>query len=430
MITHAVKNLLVVEDNHGEARLIREMVDSHGEPGTKMTRVQRMSEAETHLATHQVDVILLDLGLPDAQGLETLRRAHAAAPAVPLIVLTGLDDGTSATQALQQGAQDYLIKGEIEARGLIRALRYAVERKAMEDALFAEKERAQVTLACIGDAVACTDNDGRISYLNRAAETITGWSLVDALGKPRVDVLRIVHESSHGATNRCLVRRDGQEFPVEKSVAPIHDSQGLPIGSVIVFRDVSVARTLAARLSHWAQHDFLTGLPNRMVLDERITRAALLATRHAKKAVLLFLDLDHFKHINDSLGHPTGDKLLKSVASRLIGCVRASDTVSRQGGDEFVVLLSEVAQAEDGAVMARRILDAVAAPHRIDHNELHVTTSIGISVFPDDGTDAATLVKHADAAMYQAKETGRRSFKFFEPAMNAAAVERQVLEEG
>ena len=144
---------------------------------------------------------------------------------------------------------------------------------------------------------------------------------------------------------------------------------------------------------------------------------------------MLFLDLDGFKHINDSLGHPIGDKLLQSVAKRLVDCVRDSDTVSRQGGDEFVVLLSEVQQAEDAAVTARRMLQAVAEAHSIDQHDLHITTSIGVSVYPDDGLDAETLIKNADTAMYQAKENGRQSYQFFKPAMNVRAVERQSIEE-
>jgi diguanylate cyclase (GGDEF)-like protein len=144
---------------------------------------------------------------------------------------------------------------------------------------------------------------------------------------------------------------------------------------------------------------------------------------------LLFLDLDGFKHINDSLGHLIGDQLLKSIAGRLVNCVRASDTVSRQGGDEFVVLLAEVKESSDAAITAKKILQAVAEPHCIDQHDLHVTTSIGLSVYPDDGLDAETLIKNADLAMYQAKESGRQSYQFFKPAMNVRAVERQSIEE-
>jgi diguanylate cyclase (GGDEF)-like protein len=166
-----------------------------------------------------------------------------------------------------------------------------------------------------------------------------------------------------------------------------------------------------------------------MLLNDRISQAIALAPRHTKHVAVLFLDLDGFKHINDSLGHPVGDKLLQSITGRLVECVRGSDTVSRQGGDEFVVLLSEVAESEDAAITARRILAAVAQPHSIDRHDLHVSASIGVSVYPDDGLDADTLIKNADTAMYQAKENGRQSFQFFKPAMNARAVERQSIEE-
>src|SRR4029077_303500 len=156
---------------------------------------------------------------------------------------------------------------------------------------------------------------------------------------------------------------DGFETPIEDSAAPIHDREGLATGAVIVFRDVGAARAMAVQMAHSAQHDFLTGLPNRMLLSDRVNQAIFLAWRHMKKVAVLFLDLDGFKHINDSLGHPIGDKLLKSIAKRLVDCVRAPDTVSRQGGDEFVVMLSEMEQPEYAAVAARRILQAVAEAH-------------------------------------------------------------------
>src|ERR1700674_4592123 len=229
--------------------------------------------------------------------------------------------------------------------------------------------------------------------------------------------------------NCILIRRDGHESAIEDSAAPIHDRDGHGTGAVIVFHDVSVARSMSLQMTHSAQHDFLTGLPNRMLLNERVSHAIALASRHMRKVVVLFLDLDGFKHINDSLGHPIGDQLLQSIAKRLVNCVRGSDTVSRQGGDEFVVLLSEVAHSEDPAITARRMLQAVKGTHSIGQHDLHVTTSIGVSVYPDDGLDAETLIKNADTAMYQAKENGRQSYQFFKPAMNVRAVERQSIEE-
>jgi len=216
-----------------------------------------------------------------------------------------------------------------------------------------------------------------------------------------------------------------------------------------------VAQAAALQVTHLAEHDFLTGLPNRLLLNDRIGQAIAAAHRHKKTVAVLFLDLDGFKNINDSLGHAIGDKLLQSIAKRLVDCVRSSDTVSRQGGDEFVVLLAEMEQSEDAAIATRRIAEAVAGSHSVDehefhvraaiaagrmlkavagshvvdHRDLHVTASIGVSVYPDDGLDAETLIQNADTAMYQAKENGRQSYRFFEPEMNVRAVERQFIEE-
>jgi diguanylate cyclase (GGDEF)-like protein/PAS domain S-box-containing protein len=447
MNKESIQVLLLIEDNPGDARLLREMFNEEGARRTDVTQVQCMSDAEARLAERAFDIVLLDLGLPDAQGLDAVRRARAAAPHVPLVVLTGLDDESLAAQALQEGAQDYLIKGEIEARGLLRALRYAIERKAMEDALFGEKERAQVTLNCIGDAVICTNLSGNITFLNLVAEKMTGWARQEASGRPTADVLKILDTSSretipnptemaveqdrtvHLPPNSILIRRDGFEIPVEDCVSPIHDHEGKVTGAVVVLRDVSAARAMTLEMIHSAHHDFLTGLPNRMLLSDRVNQVISLAQRHGKKVAVLFLDLDGFKHINDSLGHAVGDKLLQSIAECLVDCVRGSDTVSRQGGDEFVVLLSEVEHSEDAAITARRMLQAVAEVHPVGQHDLHITTSIGLSVFPDDGLDAETLIKNADTAMYQAKENGRQSFQFFKPAMNVRAVERQSIEE-
>jgi diguanylate cyclase (GGDEF)-like protein/PAS domain S-box-containing protein len=443
----AIREILLVEDNVGDARLLGEMVNAQGAHRTELTHVASMSEAEVHLSQHEVDIILLDLRLPDGHGLGALRRARAAAPRVPLVVLTGLDDESLATQALQEGAQDYLIKGEIETRGLLSALRYASERKVLQDELFIERERAEVTLNCIGDAVVFTDTAGNVTGLNLVANKMTGWSWQEAAGQPITEVFRlldttsrqvIAHPAAIDVENhlaplppRCiLVRRDGSEVPIEDSVAPIHDRHGQPAGAVFAFRDMSAAQALTLQMTHSAEHDLLTGLPNRRLLHDRVNQSIVLARRDMKRVAVLYLDLDGFKYINDSLGHPTGDQLLQSIAKRLVDCVRGTDTVSRQGGDEFVILLSDVQQPEDAAVMANRMLHVVAKAHSIDQRDLHVTTSIGISVYPDDGQDAEALIKNADTAMYQAKENGRQRLQFFKPAMYARAVERQSIEEG
>jgi len=412
-----------------------------------LKHVERMGDAEKYLAVYPVDIILLDLGLPDVQGLEAVRRARKAAQGVPLVVLSGLDDESMAIQAMKEGAQDYLIKGQIEPRELIRALRYAVERKIIEETLFQEKERAQVTLDCIGDAVISTDISGNITFLNQVAEKLTGWPLEEVASRPMAEAFRIVNATTrkvvpnlmaktaeqdrtgHLPFNTVLIRRDGSEIYIEDSVAPIHDHGGRIVGSVIVFRDMSAARAMAEQMAHAAEHDFLTGLPNRVLLNDRVGQAIAFAKRNDDKLAVLFLDMDGFKHINDSLGHTTGDRLLQCIANRLRDCVRAPDTVSRQGGDEFIVLLQGIKLPEDAEVAAKRLLTAVAETHTLGQHILHTTTSIGISLYPDDGLNAETLIKNADTAMYQAKENGRQSYQFFKPEMNVRAVERQSIEE-
>jgi diguanylate cyclase len=175
-----------------------------------------------------------------------------------------------------------------------------------------------------------------------------------------------------------------------------------------------------AKLHHLAHHDALTGLPNRMLLQDRLNQAIELAARQARRFAVLFMDMDRFKQINDSLGHAVGDQLLQSIAHRLGDCVRNSDTLSRQGGDEFVVLLSNIMHAEDAALIAQKILTALAVPYLLDHHELRVSVSIGIGIYPDHGSDAETLLKSADIAMYHAKESGRNHYKFFETESQSA----------
>jgi diguanylate cyclase (GGDEF)-like protein/PAS domain S-box-containing protein len=443
----SIDRVLLVDDNPGDARLFREMFNDYGAYDTEVVHVKCMRDAENYLADHAVDVIVLELRLADAQGLGALRRAHAAAPGAPLVVLTSWDDERIATQALKEGAQEFLFKGQVEMRGLFRAMSHAIEHKTVEELLFGEKERAEVTLNSIGDAVAGTDTSGQVTLLNAAAERMTGWSREEAIGRPFTELIRIMDATSRETiqnpmeivagvaramsvrSNYILVERGGCEIPIEASVAPISDRQGRAAGAVFVFRDVSAAQAMARQMIHSAHHDFLTGLPNRVLLNDRVNQAIAFAARHQRRVAMFFLDLDGFKHINDSLGHTVGDTVLRSVARRLVDCVRSADTVSRQGGDEFVVLLSEMDRLDDAVIMARRMLQAVATVHTVDQHDLHVSTSIGVSVYPEDGLDADTLIKNADTAMYQAKEHGRQSYRFFTPAMNVRAVQRQFIEE-
>jgi len=408
--------------------------------------VRQLSEGLERISKKGIAAILLDLSLPDSQGLETFNTLFAAAPDIPILILDGNDPEGLAKQAVSRGARDYLLSNHLDSYSLPRALRNAIERKAVEDALYVERERALVTLNSIGDAVLCTNISGNITYLNLVAEKLTGWRRQEAIGQPLAEVFRIIDGTTRetardpmqmalegggtvGLSPDCiLIRRDGFESSVEDSAAPIHDRSGRVIGAVIVFHAVSAVRALSLQMTHTAHHDVVTNLPNRLLLNDRITQSIALARRQKRPIAVLFLDLDHFKNINDSLGHGAGDELLQSVSKRLLASVRGSDTVSRHGGDEFAILLPEIMHPGDASACAAKILLALDAPHSIGARNLHISGSIGISLYPQDGADAETLIKSADTAMYHAKERGRGNFQFFESEMNLKIVERQSME--
>lgn len=558
-------HLLLIESNPADARLIKDAL-RNDDTAFVVEWVTSLTEAVNYLIKTPVDVILLDLLLPDGKGLDAFDQVIAAAPDALILVLSAASDDKLMRAAMKRGAHDYFAKGHIDAHWLPRALNYILERKvsrtalrdsderfrAMSDAsplgifvsdaqgnciytnaayhtisgqtldetlgtnwtgaihpddrqdaisawgdavrsqtpfvaevrflrkdksvvwtrlnaaairagssekksqgyvqivedisdrksietilrvseetIFEQQEKAQVTLNSIGDGVLTTNIAGKVSYLNRVAETMTGWTLKEALGLPLDEVFTLIDADTRkpyinpedtavetDATvklpaNLLLVRRDGTESPIEDSIAPIHNRNNDVTGAVIVFHDVSEARAMAQKMLHMAQHDFLTGLANRALITERLTRALGLAQRKKKQVALLFIDLDNFKHINDSLGHAVGDKLLQSVAKRLQEVVRVTDTVCRQGGDEFVILLTEIEQRYDAAQVAEKLILAFALPHVIHECELPITLSIGVSVYPDDCKDVEEAFQHADEAMYQAKKSGRNNYQFF-----------------
>ena len=428
------RSLLLVLRDAPDARLAQQwLVDSRDGPfevewlGHCRDAVERLRDP----GREAVAAVVLDLDLPDSQGIDTFDQVFGAALHVPILVLSRRSDEDVARQAVRRGAQDYLLLEHLDGYSLPKALNGMLDRSQHAQGLALERERAQVTLNSIGDAVISTDVSGNVTYLNPVAENMTGWSSQEATGRPLQQVLRIVdadsreppldplatailHDKVAGLSANCvLISRDGHESAIEDTAAPIHDRQGCVTGGVIVFHDVSAARAMSVKMSYLAQHDSLTDLPNRMLLHDRLTQAIAAARRHRQSLAVLFLDVDRFKHINDSLGHAVGDHLLQSIARRLVTCVRSSDTVSRLGGDEFVILLSEVTRAADAAVTAQKILAAMGAPHRIDQHELRVSVSLGIGVYPDDGADAEALLKSADMALFQAKARGRGNHQFF-----------------
>jgi len=310
--------VLLIEDNPGDARLIREMLAEEPESPFQLHFAERLAAGLELLSKAgegaSPALVLLDLSLPDSFGLETFAKVYAHSPQIPIIVLTGNDDQTVALSAVKGGAQDYLVKSRLDKELLLRSMQYSIERK-----------RYQV------------------------------------------------------------------------------------------------------QLEHQANYDALTGLPNRNLLHDRL-RQAVYAQRSPRAMAVVFIDLDHFKFVNDSLGHGVGDKLLRGMADRLRGVLREGDTVARLGGDEFVLILNDQSSEEVIFRAMQRITQELSQPMMIDGKELYVTCSAGISLHPQDGDDVDTLLKNADAAMYRAKDAGRNNFQFFTSEMNERINERLSLE--
>ena len=308
------KRVLLIEDNPGDVRLIREML-AEGEDGLfELDCVGRLSQGLEYLSTRSAGVVLLDLSLPDSYGFDTFLKVYAHSPKVPIIVLTGHDDQTVALSAVKTGAQDYLVKGKLDRELLLRSMQYSIERKRYQE-----------------------------------------------------------------------------------------------------------------QLEYQANYDALTGLPNRNLLHDRL-RQSVFAQRYVRSIGVVFLDIDHFKFVNDSLGHNTGDKLLQRVAERLTETVRDGDTVARLGGDEFILILNDQTGQEVIYRAMQRIITRIAEPISVDGQELMVTCSAGVSLYPQDGPDVETLLKNADTAMYRAKEKGRNNFQFYTAEMNRQVNERLKTE--
>jgi diguanylate cyclase (GGDEF)-like protein/PAS domain S-box-containing protein len=437
--------LLIAADADDASTVLGEL-GSVTEERFQVEWVTELSGGIERLRAGGVGAAVLDLNLTGSQVIEALDKIFQVAHGVPILILGQADTEALARQAVQRGAQDYLLKEQANGYRLRRTVRTMMDRRKA-DAVALESEIANATLNSIGEAVLRTDIIGNITYLNRFAEKMTGWFREEALGRPIADILTLIDSvsglpvdnaiatvlkrdrSTVATIIQCkLVRRDGVECGIESRVTIVQGYTGNLIGAVMTIRDVSVARAASLEISRAAQHDSLTNLPNRALFNDRLTQAIALAGRQRKQLAVLFVDLDQFKRINDSLGHAVGDKLLRSVAGRLMACVRRSDTVCRLGGDEFVILLSQVEHAEDAAISARKILRAIASPHIIDNRSLDISVSIGGSTYPGDGQDAENLISQADAAMYEAKQHGRNGYQFFQSDMRTRVAKRLLFE--
>ncbi len=326
---------------------------------------------------------------------------------------------------------------------LRRQLRWEQERQQVDAQLFDAKERIEVTLRSIMEAVIATDTAGRIQYVNATAERVTGWAQAETQGRLLNEIFPCLDEYSGalldplaccldgrpvGPEDALLFRRDGRSLPIERTAAPIRGYQGEITGVVLVFRDVTEKRVLTERLTHQATHDPLTQLPNRALYNSRLERAIAEAREHGTSVALLFLDLDGFKDINDSLGHDTGDRVLTLIAERLRRAVRVSDTLARLGGDEFAIVLPGLGRRSEVLPVVQKIMAAFDQVIVSLPEEIFLTASIGIAIYPDDSDDAQGLSRSADVAMYEAKASGKNTYRFFRSEMQDRARGRRSLE--
>ncbi len=344
-------------------------------------------------------------------------------------------------------------KLEFDARGrplrMVGTIQDITERRQVEEALAQASRQNELILNSAVEGIYGLDLDGNTTFINPAAAKMTGWEPEELIGKPQHVILHhsradgspyprdecpIYAAFNHGTTahleSEVFWRKDGTSFPVEYASTPILDEHGELSGAVVSFSDITERKQAEETIRHMAYHDALTKLPNRALFQDRLKIALAQARRRERLLAVLYLDLDRFKAVNDSVGHEAGDELLRIVGERLSAVVRDGDSAARVGGDEFTLLLSEVDGEEDAVRVAERTLETFRRPFLVGGHTFHVTTSIGIALFPSDGENAESLLRNADEAMYRAKDSGGDSYLLCTTAMNAGITERLAVEEG
>ncbi|MBX9964510.1 MAG: EAL domain-containing protein [Burkholderiales bacterium] len=429
--------VLVLEDNPGDLRLLREMVADEGDMRFHLNAVSRLMEALEVLDDEPYDLILADLNVPDSNGLDTFQSLQKSAPDTPVILVTGNTDESTALAAVAHGAQDYLVKDGLDARALTRAMMYAVERNRVEQ----ERRQLVAILEATTDVVWTITPDGRTRFLNQAGHAVLG--LAPDIGLAAVDLMehfapwamRLVREEAIPCAIRdgvwlgetALIGPDRTEIPVSQIIIAHRSSSGRLLFLSSIARDIRERKKTEERLARLAQFDPLTGLPNRDLFRDRLTHAMQRARRHERLLALLFIDLDNFKDVNDTLGHSAGDQLLKEVGKRLERCLRAEDTVGRLGGDEFTVLIENLESIEQLQVVLDKLLRELSTGVPLAGTEVFVTASIGATLYPLGEADTETLLKQADAAMYQAKSSGRNNYQFYSHELQIRITQRLAL---
>lgn len=419
--------ILIVEDEGLIARDIEDMVRSVGYEicGIAGTGEEAVEKAET---THP-DLILMDIILRgEMDGVEAAEKIREES-SIPVIYLTAHTDDDTLQRAKLTEPLGYTLK-PVEQKELITVIEMALYKHKMEIQLKERQGWLSTILQSIGEGVIATDRFGNITFMNSVAEKLTGWSQRDSIGKALTSILHLVDEdtgklvrvtipellanSSPNPTNgNVQIVNYIEKTPVELTSKPIQDEKASISGLVLVLHDLTERKRYEEKLRFNAVTDHLTELPNRLLFFDRLNMALAQAQRDFQKVAIIMLDLDEFKKVNDTYGHHMGDQLLKGVANRLLSMFRKGDTIARWGGDEFILLLPEIRQTEVAKNVAERILHSFNKPFDLSGLKIPITASLGVAIFADSGTDADTLIKNADIAMYHAKDSGRNCFHLY-----------------
>lgn len=422
---------LLVEDNRQDARLIELYLAEEAGNDVRLTFADRLSVARDLLRDAAFDVILLDLSLPDSHGLETVERMRAYAPDTPVVILSGLDNEDVALNAVQAGAEDYLVKGKADGSLIRRSILYAIERHRgrqrllLADAAFSATDTGIMVLdrnrniiqanAAFCELIGC----GREEVNGRLPEILGGGK--SQPGGRHEEIWREVEERSGWEGEVWSRRASGDVIPVWIRVNAVRDDLGHITGYVVVLSDISQHKKTEAELIRLATRDPLTALPNRAMLLRLIAdEVARTATHDSVGCALLFVDLDGFKEVNDTLGHEAGDQVLKAVARRLRGVVRVTDEVGRLGGDEFVLLLSNLADCADAGKIAEKVVTVLSGAYSVAAGTVHLSASVGVALCPQDADSGEVLLQNADSAMYAAKKAGKNQWRYFDCASVAS----------
>ena len=431
--------ILVVDDDEVDRLAIKRALNGIRDFQFDVMEVTSAKEVMENAVNSRFDIIFLDYLLPDGDGLSVLIKLREQSLDTPVIILTGQGDERLAVELIHSGASDYLPKSTITAARLHESISNAIskfraekERQRSHDELQKKSTHIEGILESITDAFFTMDKNWRFIFINTQAESLLEINARDAISENVNEVLVDMdpwfrEALQEGVSGNRQLSCEGYFNAVGKWLE-IHIYPGQD-GVSVYFQDISERKNHEKELSHLAKFDSLTDLPNRVLLHEKINQAMGSAKSNTQKMALLFCDLDGFKAVNDDFGHDAGDKLLQIIAKRLASTVRSQDTVARVGGDEFVVLLDGILREEDIRRVAGNLIRVIAQPVQIGTEHVHVTASIGISIFPDHGTDAEQLLKYADLAMYYAKNTGKNRLEVFNESLEANLTNKLVLGE-